>query len=172
MAQSIDASRTRTLDKPPDELLSVAKGSEPSHKKFTQTIKTYLPSFAKSAACAPSLAVERQLVAARWRGAYGISGNRGVSKLTSSARAWPRTRSRRSAGVPLASGLRSISDQWLGPAPAVVVPARAHAMRLKSIKKRIILACLLGRDFLFGHLEFLVADAVSRSDSVGRWRTL
>ena len=103
----------------------------------------------------------------RWRGAYGISGNRGVSKLTSSARAWPRTRSRRSAGVPPATGLRR-ADQWPAPAAAAFEAlAAAQAMRLKSVKNRIILVCLLGRDFLFGHLEIDISAAASQGGSLG-----
>ena len=105
--------------------------------------------------------------AARWRGAYGISGNRGVSKFTSSARAWPRTRSRRSAGVPPATGLRR-ADQWPAPAAAAFEAlAAAQAMRLKSVKNRIILVCLLGRDLLFEHSGVFVAGVASRSGSTG-----
>ena len=103
----------------------------------------------------------------RWHGGYGISGNRGVSKLTSSARAWPRTRSRRSAGVPPATGLRR-ADQWPAPAAAAFEAlAAAQAMRLKSVKNRIILVCLLGRDFLFGHLEIDISAAASQGGSLG-----
>ena len=146
--------------------MHLRRESEPSHNKFTQTTILDISPFVRVVGgCAPRLAVERQLVAARWRGAYGISGNRGVSKLTNSARAWPRTRSRRSAGVPLASGLRK-ADQWPAPAAAAFEALEAaQAMRLKSVKNRIILVCLLGRDFLFGHLEVLVAAGVSHSGS-------
>ena len=92
----------------------------------------------------------REATVAPSGGGYGISGNRGVSKLTSSARAWPRTRSRRSAGVPSASGLRSISDQWLGPAPAVVVPARAHAMYERNVNRRIFSQAFSAETFCWG----------------------
>ena len=67
---------------------------------------------------------------------YGISGNRGASAFTSSSRSWPRARSRPAAGVPSTRGLRR-TDQWLGPAPAVVVPARAHAMYERNVNRRI-----------------------------------
>ena len=36
----------------------------------------------------------------RWRGSYGISGNRGVSAFTNSSRSWPRARSRPAARAP------------------------------------------------------------------------
>ena len=134
---SVDAIAHPHVKNSSSERSAPDRKSEPSHNKFTQTILDTSPFVRVVGGCAPSLAVERQ----RWRQAvarrYGISGNRGVSKLTSSARAWPRTRSRRSAGVPSASGLRSISDQWLGPAPAVVVPARAHATYERNVNRRI-----------------------------------
>ena len=85
--------------------------------------------------------------AARWRGGYGISGNRGVSKLTSSARAWPRTRSRRSAGVPPATGLRR-ADQWPAPAAAAFEAlAAAQARVATSVKRRIFPKAFLAETF-------------------------
>ena len=67
----------------------------------------------------------------------------------------------------MASGLRK-ADQWPAPAAAAFEALEAaQAMRLKSVKNRIILVCLLGRDFLFGHLEVLVADAARQAGSMG-----
>ena len=76
-------------------------------------------------------------VAARRRGAYGISGNRGVSAFTNSSRSWPRARSRPAAGVPSTSGLRK-ADQIPGSEFEVV--AAAHVNSASSPKKRIMLS--------------------------------
>ena len=144
VAQSIiDASRTRTLGKPPPrEILSASrKRAVPQevHSNYIRHISL------RSRRRRLRLAVERQLVAARWRGAYGISGNRGVSKLTSSARAWPRTRSRRSAGVPSASGLRRRDQCPLSAAAAFEALAAALTSRVNSARKeRIVRQTIFG----------------------------
>ena len=94
-------------------------------------------------------------MAARWRGAYGISGNRGASAFTNSSRSWPRARSRPAAGVSSASGLRR-ADQI--PGPGFEVAAAAHVNSVNNPKKRIMLsaAChFLAVDFLLGHLRWL-----------------
>ena len=71
----------------------------------------------------------------RWRGAYGISGNRGASAFTNSSRSWPRVRSRLAAGVPSASGLRR-ADQI--PGSGFEVAAAAHVNSVNNPKKRIM----------------------------------
>ena len=86
----------------------------------------------------------------RWRGAYGISGNRGASAFTNSSRSWPRARSRPAAGVPSTSGLRK-ADQIPGSEFEVV--AAAHVNSVNNPKKRIMLsaACaFLAGDFWLG----------------------